>query len=132
VDLPFYLITFKRMYRNQMACHNTNPILNLALGKGIDENRVLMNTAAGKAMGIKDGDEVVVETRVGKVRGRVQFTEGIRPDTLGISYHYGQSSPGFPAYARKGIDVNSVLELHPDRISGMNSYNDTKCKIYLA
>lgn len=131
-DLPFYLITFKRMYRNQMACHNTNPILNQALGKGIDDNRVLMNTAAGTGMGIKDGDEVIVETRVGKVKGRVQLTEGIRPDTLGISYHYGQSSPGFPAYARKGIDVNSVLELHPDRISGMNSYNDTKCNIYPA
>ena len=91
-----------------------------------------MNTAAGTGMGIKDGDEVIVETRVGKVKGRVQLTEGIRPDTLGISYHYGHSSPGFPAYARKGIDVNSVLELHPDRISGMNSYNDTKCNIYPA
>lgn len=131
-NLPFYLITYKRMYRNQMACSNTNPILNQALGKGIDDNGVLMNASAGAEMGLIDGQQVVVETRIGKVQGKVQFTEGIRPDTVGISYHYGQESPGFPASARKGIAVNKILELHPDKVSGMNSYNDTKCKVYPA
>ena len=57
-------------------------------------------------------------------------TEGIRPDTVAISYHYGQESPGFPAFARKGIAVNHVLESHPDKVSGMNSFNDTKCNVY--
>jgi anaerobic selenocysteine-containing dehydrogenase len=128
-DMPFYLITFKSMYRNQMACSNTNPILNYALGKDTQENRVLINTTAAKKLGLADGDEVVIETRVGKVSGRCKFTEGIRPDTVGISYHYGHELPTFPAYARKGIPVNRVLELHPDRISGMNSFNDTKCRI---
>jgi anaerobic selenocysteine-containing dehydrogenase len=74
----------------------------------------------------------VVETRIGKLQGKVQLTEGIRPDTVGISYHYGQASPGFPGYARKGMAVNDVLELHPDKVSGMNSFNDTKCKVYPA
>lgn len=131
-DMPFYLITYKRMYRNQMACSNTNPILNQALGKDVDENGVLMNASTGAEMGLRDGAQVVVETRIGKVTGKAQFTEGIRPDTVGISYHYGQASPGFPAFARKGIPVNDILELHPDIVSGMNSFNDTKCKVYPA
>jgi molybdopterin-containing oxidoreductase family molybdopterin binding subunit len=129
-DLPFYLITYKRMYRNQTACSNTNPILNQALGPDVDDNQVLMNTGAGRELGLRDGARVVVETRIARVIGKVRFTEGIRPDTVAVSYHYGQASQGFPTFARKGIAVNRVLELHPDKVSGMNSFNDTKCKVY--
>ncbi len=131
-DLPFYLITFKVMYRNQMACSNTNPILNFALGKDTQENHVLINTASAARLGVRDGDVVVVQTRVGKVSGKCKLTEGIRPDTVGISYHYGHAISSFPEYARKGIDVNRVLELHADKVSGMNSYNDTKCRVFKA
>lgn len=128
-NLPFYLITFKRMFRNQMACSNTNPILNFAIGKDTQENSVLMNTGAAAKLGIKDGDAVTIETRLGKVTGKCKLTEGIRPDTVGVSYHYGHSIAGWPEYARKGIAVNRVIELHPDKVSGMNSYNDTKCNV---
>ena len=74
----------------------------------------------------------IVESRIGKVRGEARLTEGIRPDTVAVSYNYGQKSPDLPEYAKKGIWINSVLELHPDRVSGMNSFNDTKCKVYPA
>lgn len=126
-DYPFYLVTHKTMYRNQ--CGNTaqNPILN-ALG-GSDENRVTLNTATAQKMGIKDGDWVVIETRVGKARGKAKLTQGIRPDVIAVSYSYGHFSPGFPAQAKKGTWINQALELHPDRLSGMNSFNDTKCKL---
>ena len=33
---------------------------------------------------------------------------------------------------RKGVAINQVLEHHPDLISGHNSFNDTKCKLYKA
>ena len=128
-NLPFYLITFKRMYRNQTACSNTNPILNFALGKDTQENHVMMNASAAAKLGIRDGDVVVVESRIGKLSGKCKLTEGIRPDTIGISYHYGHSISGWPEFARKGIDVNRILELHPDLVSGMNSFNDTKCTV---
>ncbi|HEY0846186.1 MAG TPA: molybdopterin dinucleotide binding domain-containing protein, partial [Noviherbaspirillum sp.] len=130
--LPFYLITFKRMYRNQMGSSSTNPILNFALGKDTQENHIMINPAAAKKLGIQNDDVAVIETRVGKVSGKCKLTEGIRPDTVGVSYHYGHSISAFPAYARKGIHINPVLELHPDKVSGMNSFNDTKCKIYKA
>jgi anaerobic selenocysteine-containing dehydrogenase len=127
---PFYLITFKRMYRNQMQGSNSNAILNFALGSDVTENRVLINTTTAQGLGVADGDPVTIETRLGKVTGRCQLTQGIRPDTVGVSYHYGQTLPSLPDYMHRGLTVNAVLELHPDRISGMNSYNDTKCKVY--
>lgn len=129
-DYPFYLITYKRMYRNQSGNTSLDPILN-HLGNDVptDENFVLMNAGKAAEMGIKFGDQVTIETRVGTVSGRVRPIEGMRPDTVAVSYHYGQASPGLPDYAKKGIWINSVLESHPDPISGMESFNDTKCKL---
>ncbi len=131
-DYPLYLITHKRMYRNQAGNTAQNPILNFAIGADAAENTIAVNTATGRVLGIKDGDMVVVESRVGKAKGKVKLTQGIRPDTIAVSYHYGQWSLGFPEYAKKGTWINNVLELHPDRIAGMNSFNDTKVKLYKA
>ncbi|HSG61425.1 MAG TPA: molybdopterin dinucleotide binding domain-containing protein, partial [Pseudomonadales bacterium] len=108
-----------------------NPILNM-LGGDTDTNFILINRAAANKAGINNGDQLVIETRVGKVQGSAKLTEGIRPDTIAVSYHYGHQSKDFPEYAKKGIWINTVLELHPDVVSGMNSYNDTKCKVYKA
>ncbi|HFD88251.1 MAG TPA: molybdopterin oxidoreductase, partial [Gammaproteobacteria bacterium] len=126
-DYPLYLMTYKRMYRNQAGNTAQNPILN-RLGDS-DENFLLINTATAKKMGIANDDQVQIKTRVGSAQGKARLTEGIRPDVVAVSYHYGHFSHGFPDYAKKGIWINPALELHPDVVSGMNSFNDTKCKI---
>lgn len=131
-DYPFYLITHKRMYRTQAGNTAQNSILNFAIGADAQENFIALNTATGKQMGIQDGDMVVVESRVGRAQGKVKLTQGIRPDVIAVSYHYGHWSLGFPDYAKKGTWINQAMELHPDRIAGMNSFNDTKVKLYKA
>lgn len=131
-DFPLYLITFKRMYRNQMGASASNPILNFAIGPDTQENSLLINPKTAIELGLRDGDQVRIESRVGTATGKCQFTEGIRPDTVGVSYHYGHQIAGMPDYARKGIAINPVLELHPDKLSGMNSFNDTKCRVVRA
>lgn len=131
-DYPFYLVTHKRMYRNQSGFTVNNPILNLALGRDADSNTVAINAATARQMSLHSGDAVVIETRVGKAKGTAEVVQGIRPDTIAVSYHYGQWSPGYADSGRKGTWINQVLELHPDIPSGMNSFNDTKCKLYKA
>lgn len=131
-DYPLYLITHKRMYRNQSGNTAQNPILNKALGADVAENYVTINANTAKGLGIRDGDKVVIETRVGKALGKAKLTQGIRPDVIAVSYHYGHWSQGFPDVAKTGTWINQALELHPDRVSGMNSFNDTKCKLYRA
>lgn len=131
-DYPFYVITHKRMYRNQSGNTVNNVILNQALGKDAATNYVQINAVTAGKMGIKSGDTVTIETRVGKINGEAQVVQGIRPDTIAVSYHYGQWSPGYSPDGRKGTAINQVLEHHPDLISGHNSFNDTKCKLYKA
>jgi anaerobic selenocysteine-containing dehydrogenase len=130
-DHPFYLITFKQMYRNQSGNTATNPLLN-GLGPDTKANGVVMNADTAAKMGIAEGDKVVLETRVGKLTGEAILTQGIRPDTVAVSYHFGQTSHGLPEYAKTGIGVNAILESHSDVVSGMDSFNDSKCKLYAA
>lgn len=131
-DFPFYVITHKRMYRNQTGFTVDNAILNQALGADAATNYVQINVTTAGQLGIKSGDTVTIETRVGKINGTAQVVQGIRPDTIAVSYHYGQWSKGYDPEGRKGTAINQVLEHHPDLISGHNSFNDTKCKLYKA
>jgi anaerobic selenocysteine-containing dehydrogenase len=127
-EYPFYLITFKSMYRNQSGNTALNPILK-DVAHNSSENFVWINKSKAEEMGIVEGDTVKIESRLGEIKAKVHITEGIRPDTVAVSYHYGQWSQGFPQYARTGININQIIELHPDVICGMNSSNDTKVKI---
>ena len=100
-----------------------------ALGPDAATNYVTINAATAKELGINNGDKVVIETRVGKVQGIAGVVQGIRPDTIAVSYHYGMFSPGLAPAARNGTWINQVLENHADLISGHNSINDTKCRV---
>ena len=131
-DYPFYVITHKRMYRNQSGFTVNNAILNQALGADAATNYVQINATTARELGVKSGDGMTIETRVGKINGTAQVVQGIRPDTIAVSYHYGQWSAGYSPQGRQGTAINQVLEYHPDLISGHNSFNDTKCKLYRA
>ena len=126
-----YLITFKRMYRNQSGNTALNPLLK-DIAHNSSENFVWINKSKAEEMGIEEGATVKLESRLGEVDAKAHITEGIRPDTVAVSYHYGQWSKGLPEQARTGININQIIELHPDVISGMNSSNDTKVKVRTA
>ncbi len=128
-DYPFYLITFKRIYRTQSGFCNYNPML-YQVAHDSDTNRVWINPKTAEQLGIKDGDTVVIESRIGKVEGVAKLTHCVRLDTVAVAYHYGHWSGGYPSWAQKGTWINKVLEYHPDMLSGMNNFNDTKVKIY--
>jgi anaerobic selenocysteine-containing dehydrogenase len=59
------------------------------------ENRLLMNVHTAEERGIHEDDEAWIESHnavtgdTTKVRVRVQLIEGIRPDTVALSHHYG-------------------------------------------
>ncbi|MFC2014283.1 molybdopterin-dependent oxidoreductase [Chloroflexota bacterium] len=51
---------------------------------------ISMNAIAAAERGIEYGDEIWVESEVGKVKRKVKLTQGIRPDTLLIPGQFGQ------------------------------------------
>ena len=55
----------------------------------VDHGGVVMNTQAAAARGIKHGDEVWIESPIGRVKGRALLRQGIRPDCVLMMQQFG-------------------------------------------
>ncbi len=85
-----YLISYKKIEYKQSRS-TFIPFLN----ELEPEQRLQMNPETARAKGIREGDEVVVESHnaitgeTRKIKAKVQLIEGIRPDTVAMAHHYG-------------------------------------------
>jgi molybdopterin-containing oxidoreductase family molybdopterin binding subunit len=98
---------------------NENPWIN-ELCERNKAYSVLMNEAAAKAQGLRDGDEVWLESPVNRVKAKLNLTQCIHPRVVGIAGHFGHWSEGMPISRGKGISFNSLLPTdleHIDKIS---------------
>ncbi len=89
-DYDMYLISHKKVEFKQ-----SRTTFNALLKELEPEQAVEMNTAAATARGIQDHDWVWVESHnavtgeIKKIMAKVKIIEGIRPDTITMSHHYG-------------------------------------------
>ena len=128
-EYPFYLITYKVMFRRQSGDNALNPLLYEIARNAYtpsDENRLLIHPDTAKKLGINEGDWVVVESPRGKIRIRARLTRGIRPDTVAISYHFGHWARAFPEWAKRGANPNLIMELRSDIIGGEANFQRYK------
>jgi anaerobic selenocysteine-containing dehydrogenase len=98
---------------------NENPWIN-EICESTNAYDILLNETVARAKGIRDGDQVWLESPVTKVSARVKLTQCIHPQAVGIGGHFGHWSPGMPIARGKGINFNSLLPTdieHIDKIS---------------
>ncbi|MFQ5914831.1 MAG: molybdopterin-dependent oxidoreductase [Nitrospinota bacterium] len=85
-----YLISYKMIEFKQSRSSFIPLLAELA-----PEQRLDINPKTAKARRIRDGDRVWVESQnavtaeTRRVQVRARYTEGIRPDTVGMPHHYG-------------------------------------------
>lgn len=85
------LISYKKIEFKQSRASQIPLLSELA-----PEQRLVMNPAAARARGLKEDDEVIVESHnavtgeTRRVRTRVTLSEAIRPDVVGMPHHYGE------------------------------------------
>ena len=78
------------------------------------QQRMAINTAAARGRGLKSGDEVWVESHnavtgeTRRIRTKVECTEAIRPDTVGLPHHYGEVAR-HPATKGQGPTPNTLF-----------------------
>ncbi|NOY69921.1 MAG: molybdopterin-dependent oxidoreductase [Deltaproteobacteria bacterium] len=157
---PFYLITFKEPFGGHSRTIS-NYWSNISLQP---QNRVWINTMDAKKLGLKQHQQVRVVSqdnpegklilndgpkRVVDSIAEVEIMEGIRPGTLGVSWHYGHWAygsndvtvdgnriSGDPRRAA-GICPNPVMRVDPvlkdicitDPIGGSASFNSTRVNL---
>ena len=83
---------------------------------------VWINTQTAAKKGLKNGQEVWIESRSGKTRGRLKLTELIHPEVVGIPACYGSGTVMMSPDSRKGTYYNILLtgdeETGIDPVSG--------------
>jgi phenylacetyl-CoA:acceptor oxidoreductase len=91
-----------------------------------------MNAKTAKARGIKEGDEIWVESPAGKVKQKVRVCQGIRPDCLLISGQFGQwTMPIAKDTGRASFSTLVPLSLEwTDNVTGNQQSLVVKAKIY--
>jgi anaerobic selenocysteine-containing dehydrogenase len=80
-----------------------------------------MNVATGKKREFSEGDTVIVESRYGKVEGRVHLSELFHPDTVGISGCHGLGTMLSNPLSRKGPHFNSLLPLDDKSLDSVSA-----------
>lgn len=133
-EYPFYFVTT----RPPVFIHST--LQNLEYNIQVyPENQCYINTQTAKKLGIKNGDYVIVESPINKIKVKAKVTEGIRPDTVCVDHGFGHWSKGMTKAYGKGSnegdiiparDIQEMLEMQDPSMSA--NMNDLCVKVYKA
>jgi len=109
---------------------NENPWLDEAARLDPYSYTIAINTAVGRAKGLKDGDSVWVEGEAGrKVKGNIHLTEAIHPEGLGIAGCAGHWGKRMPIAEGKGVFFNDLLDVDFKHVSPVNLNLDLCVKV---
>lgn len=123
----FYLLTGKVAVHSQFSTQN-----NKWLNALYPENVLWLHTSSAEARSIKNGDKVVVESDIGKIKLRAYVTEMIRPDCVFTTQGFGHLSRGLRVAFGKGASDSDVHVTFTDPVSGGQALSQTFVKVYKA
>lgn len=126
-DNEFYLLTGKVATHTQFATQNNKYLHDL-----FPENPVWINAGSAGQRGIENGDEVYVESRIGKVKTKAYVTEGIRPDSVFMVTGFGHFSKGLRTAFNAGVSDSDLHISYTDPVSGSQALSQTFVKVYKA
>jgi anaerobic selenocysteine-containing dehydrogenase len=101
-------------------------------GKQLNGVRLIqIHPRAAARAGVRDGDEVVVESPRGSVRGTALLWEGIREDTIFVPNTFGPGQKmaadlGVPAYEPANLLLD---DRYFDNLSGQQAYKCFACRV---
>jgi anaerobic selenocysteine-containing dehydrogenase len=116
-DHPFVLVGRRDLRSNNSWMHNVSVLV-----KGKPRCTAHLHPDDAASLGLADGDEAIVRSRVGEVRVPVEVTDAIRPGVVSIPHGWGHDLDGVQldvARAHAGVNSNLLAdETLFDPISG--------------
>ncbi len=113
----YFRLLYGRAPVHSFARTENNRLLNGLMS----ENAVWMHTAPAKALGLKDGEKIVLENTDGHRSSpiRVHVTEGIRTDCVYMAHGFGNRSKAMRrAYGRGASDTSLMSKVAVDPLMG--------------
>jgi anaerobic selenocysteine-containing dehydrogenase len=130
---PLLLNTYKLMTHAEGRSSNSpwmQEILGLHVGMKWD-SWVEINPDTAKKLGIRDRDQVWIESVVGKIKTTAKVYPGAMPHVVNMPFE-----PGHKAYGRwakgLGVNPNEILVNENDRLGGLAAFFSTRVKVYKA
>lgn len=133
-QFPLLLNTYKLMTHAEGRGANT-PWLQELHGVHLAHRGTRWNTwveihpDTAARFGIKDGDQVWVESPVGRIQAVAILYPGARPDTVNIPYEQGHRAYGRWA-AGRGANPNWIVVNEADLLGGLAGWFSTRVRIY--
>jgi anaerobic selenocysteine-containing dehydrogenase len=96
---------------------------------------VKINTGTAQAKGIRNGDEIWIESEYGyKVKGTAVVTEAVHPEVIGLTGVFGRLVRGEKVGRKVGSHWNTLIGQSLDRLDKLSSSLDgcIKVKVYKA
>jgi anaerobic selenocysteine-containing dehydrogenase len=106
-----------------------NPWINDICLRNRMDYRILLHTRAAAERGIRDGDFVYVESRTGRVKGRVRVTEGVHPEVLGTIGTLGHWAKQKPISRGHGAHSNSLIASDWSMVDPLSGQIDTCARV---
>jgi thiosulfate reductase/polysulfide reductase chain A len=91
--------------------------------------RLWINTSRAEALNIKDGDNVVIESDIGRGVMRVRVTEGLHPSCVWMPSGYGGFSKYLDNAYGVGLSYNDFLPTYFDPVVGHVMANEIIVRI---
>jgi len=132
-DYDLWVINWRTPYFSNDVNNSTgNPWLSALSKNDPYDGVVCMNTATAKRKGLHDGQDIVVESRYGKVEGKLRLSELFHPEVVGISGCFGLGTRQSNPQTKRGPHYNSLLPLDNQSIDGVSAGQESapKVKVY--
>lgn len=123
-----YVVNFKIPF-HALSVTTQNPWLTELAERNPYAYKILINSQTAARKGVRDGDEIWVESEGGKVKGVAKVTECIHPEVIGIAGVFGSWARGKPVAKGKGTHFNSLLPLNMDRVDPISSGVDSCIRV---
>ncbi len=91
--------------------------------------RVLMHRGSAARRGISEGDQVFVESRAGRIQGRVHLSDGIHPEAVGVAGIHGHWAKEPRGAAQKGLHFNALIPMDLKMVDKLSSAFDSKPRV---
>jgi len=95
------------------------------------KNFVEINKETADALHIKDGNEVWIESPMGRIKSQARVFYGIHPAVVAIARGQGHSYDG--EWSNEiGINPNDITSVYYDELSGQSAFFNTRVRVYKA
>ncbi|MBI4615331.1 MAG: molybdopterin-dependent oxidoreductase [Planctomycetes bacterium] len=132
-SFPLHLITYKTMTHAEGRGGN-QPWLQESFGLQLVERWspwAELNPATAEGIGIRNGDDAWIESELGRIRIRVRFHPGVRPDVICMPFEYGHTEYGRWA-SGNGTNPNLLVSALVDPATGVHAISATRVRVVRA